>query len=215
MKNYEVTLVAHYAKTVSIHADSPEQAAEKLKTVLFDTDLVRFSDGDFVCGEAEINDPLKLISHDLDALPLVGEAPASPAMGTLYLQLAFESWWTPVVYIIGFIALWFHMNHGFWSMFHTIGWDNNIWIKRLKTIGCWWTTIVVALFVAQAVVFTVLSHKNYYTTDEALQEQYAEYWGKQAETVMTDFQDGIAKAFQACGENRAAILRTAQNNPHL
>ena len=46
MKNYEVTLVAHYAKTVSIHADSPEQAAEKLKTVLFDTDLVKFSDGD-------------------------------------------------------------------------------------------------------------------------------------------------------------------------
>ena len=59
MKNYEVTLVAHYAKTVSIHADSPEQAAEKLKTVLFDTDLVRFSDGDFVCGEAEINAPLE------------------------------------------------------------------------------------------------------------------------------------------------------------
>ena len=59
MKNYEVTLVAHYAKTVSIHADSPKQAAEKLKTVLFDTDLVKFSDGDFVCGEAEINDPLK------------------------------------------------------------------------------------------------------------------------------------------------------------
>ena len=58
MKNYEVTLVAHYAKTVSIHADSPEQAAEKLQTVLFDTDLVRFSDRDFVCGEAEISDPM-------------------------------------------------------------------------------------------------------------------------------------------------------------
>ena len=56
MKNYEVTLVAHYAKTVSIHADSPEQAAEKLKTVLFDTDLVKFSQEDFVCGEADIKD---------------------------------------------------------------------------------------------------------------------------------------------------------------
>ena len=56
MKNYEVTLVAHYAKTVSIYADSPEQAAEKLKIVLFDTDLVRLSDGDFVCGEADIKD---------------------------------------------------------------------------------------------------------------------------------------------------------------
>mgnify|MGYP001081648114 CR=1 FL=1 len=59
MKNYEVTLVAHYAKTVSIHADSPEQAVEKLKIILFDTDLVRFSDGDFICGEAEINDTME------------------------------------------------------------------------------------------------------------------------------------------------------------
>ena len=130
----------------------------------------------------------ELISHDLDALPLVGEAPASPAMGTLYLQLAFESWWTPVVYIIGFIALWFHMNHGFWSMFHTIGWDNNIWINRLKTIGCWWTSIVVLLFIAQAILFTVQAHNKFFLTDEALQEQYAEYWRNQAEGLIEEFQ---------------------------
>ena len=59
MKKYEVTLTAHYGKTVSVYADSPEEAREKLKTVLFDTDLVKFSDGDFVCGEAEINAPLE------------------------------------------------------------------------------------------------------------------------------------------------------------
>ena len=67
MKNYEVTLVAHYAKTISIYADSPEQAAEKLKTVLFDTDLVRFSDEDFVCGEAEINDPMEDAGEESEA----------------------------------------------------------------------------------------------------------------------------------------------------
>ena len=56
MKQYEVTLTGHFEKTVSIYADSPEQVAEKLKIILFDTDLVRFSDGDFVCGEADIKD---------------------------------------------------------------------------------------------------------------------------------------------------------------
>ena len=66
MKNYEVTLVAHYAKTVSIHADSPEQAAEKLKTVLFDTDLVKFSQEDFVCGEADIEDADKTEAEGAD-----------------------------------------------------------------------------------------------------------------------------------------------------
>lgn len=56
MKHYDVTLTAHYEKTISIYADSPEQAQEKLKTVLFDTDLVEFSDEDFVCGDAEISE---------------------------------------------------------------------------------------------------------------------------------------------------------------
>ena len=59
MKKYDVTLTAHYEKTISVYADSPEEAREKLKTVLFDTDLVSFSDEDFVCGEADITDPLK------------------------------------------------------------------------------------------------------------------------------------------------------------
>lgn len=54
MKQYEVTLTGHYEKTISVYADSPEQAAEKLKIILFDTDLIDFSDKDFVCGEADI-----------------------------------------------------------------------------------------------------------------------------------------------------------------
>ena len=130
----------------------------------------------------------ELLSHDLDVLPMVGDAPASPALGTLYLQLAFEQWWTPVVYIIGFVALWFHMNHGFWSMFHTVGWDNNIWLNRLKSISCWWTSIVVALFIAQAVVFTVQAHNKFFVTDQALQEQYAEFWSDKAEALINEFQ---------------------------
>lgn len=56
MKQYDVTLTGHFEKTVSIYADSPEQAAEKLKIILFDTDLIQFSDKDFVCGKADIKD---------------------------------------------------------------------------------------------------------------------------------------------------------------
>jgi len=98
----------------------------------------------------------------------------APQFGTLFIQAAFSEVWTPIVYIIGFIALWFHLNHGFWSMFHSVGWDNNIWINRLKSIGCWWTSIVVALFVVQAIVFTVQARNGYYLNDTKLQEQYAE-----------------------------------------
>ncbi len=40
-------------------------------------------------------------------------------------------------------------------MFQTAGWDNDTWLPRLKSISFWWTSIVVGLFIIQAVVFTV------------------------------------------------------------
>lgn len=95
-----------------------------------------------------------------------------PAAGTLFLQKAFELPWTLIVYGIGFLALWFHLNHGFWSMFQSIGWNNTNWMPRLKKIGLWWTTIVVALFFAEGIVFTVRAHEKFYLTDETLREQY-------------------------------------------
>lgn len=54
MKKFDVTLTAHYEKTLSVYAESPEQAKEKIEIVLFDTDLVDFTDDDFICGEADI-----------------------------------------------------------------------------------------------------------------------------------------------------------------
>ena len=59
MKKYAITLTGHYEKTISVYADTPEQAAEKVKIILFDTDLVSFSEEDFVCGEAKIEDANK------------------------------------------------------------------------------------------------------------------------------------------------------------
>lgn len=101
-----------------------------------------------------------------------GEEMLPPAAGTLFLQTAFELPWTLVVYGIGFIALWFHLNHGFWSMFQSIGWNNTNWMPRLKKIGLWWTTIVVLLFFAEGIVFTIKAHEKFYLTDETLREQY-------------------------------------------
>lgn len=48
MKKYDVTLTAHYQKTVSVYAESHERAKEKTKIILFDTDLINFTDDDFL-----------------------------------------------------------------------------------------------------------------------------------------------------------------------
>lgn len=56
MKKYDVTLTAHYQKTISVCAESAEQAKAKTEIILFDTDLINFTDDDFVCGEADITE---------------------------------------------------------------------------------------------------------------------------------------------------------------
>lgn len=150
----------------------------------------------------------ELISHDPASWSAVGGAPAAPEFGTLYLQLAFQNIWTPIVYIIGFVALWFHMNHGIWSMLQTYGWNNKIWMGRLRHLSMWWSSIVVALFILQAVVFTVRAQHNYYTTDQALQEQYGEFWAERAEALNESFTDSFAKAIKAApeGSDRNQVL---------
>ena len=95
-----------------------------------------------------------------------------PAAGTLFLQEAFQTNWTWIVYIIGFIALWFHLNHGIWSMFQSVGWDNTVWIARLKKLAICWSSVVCLLFIAQAIVFTAKAHEGYFKNDPVLREQY-------------------------------------------
>ncbi len=130
-------------------------------------------------------------------------APVPPAAGTLFIQIAFSNIWTLVVYLIGFVALWFHMTHGFWSMFQSIGWDNTAWIPRLKCIANWWTTIVIGLFALQAVVFYVQAQDNFYINDKALEEQYIEQFMKHAQEE--------ARQMDPAGEEIQQLQATFEN----
>ena len=64
-------------------------------------------------------------------------------------------WVVLVIYLIGFGALWFHMTHGFWSAFQSLGTNNDTWMPRLKAASCAWATIVCLLFAVEAIVFTL------------------------------------------------------------
>lgn len=56
MKKYDVTLTAHYEKTISVCAESAEQAKAKTEIILFDTDLINFTDDNFIYGEAKVTE---------------------------------------------------------------------------------------------------------------------------------------------------------------
>jgi succinate dehydrogenase / fumarate reductase cytochrome b subunit len=40
-----------------------------------------------------------------------------------------------ILYVVGSVALAFHLSHGFWSSFQTVGWNNTKWMSRLKVIS--------------------------------------------------------------------------------
>ena len=82
---------------------------------------------------------------------LMGEAHLS---GYEALKATFSHVWVLPIYLIWFAALWFHISHGFWSAFQTLGTANDNWIPRWQCISKWWASIVFILFAVEACYFT-------------------------------------------------------------
>lgn len=80
-----------------------------------------------------------------------------PTDGAAYIIDLFSNPIYCVFYLIWFVAIWFHLTHGFWSAFQTIGWDNQIWLGRLKCIANVVATIVFLGFAVVVVTFYVRS----------------------------------------------------------
>ena len=80
-----------------------------------------------------------------------------PTDGAAYIIDLFSNPIYCVLYLIWFVAIWFHLTHGFWSAFQTIGWDNQSWLGRLKCIANVVATIVFLGFAVVVVTFYVRS----------------------------------------------------------
>ena len=71
------------------------------------------------------------------------------------LDRTFGTWWITALYLVWFVAIWFHLTHGFWSAFQTLGWNNTIWIKRLKVISYIVATLIFAGFATVAIAVCI------------------------------------------------------------
>lgn len=60
-----------------------------------------------------------------------------------------------MVYVLGAILLGFHLTHGFWSAFQTLGLNNKNWINRWKVIGIAYAIIVAVGFSAIPLYFLI------------------------------------------------------------
>ena len=79
----------------------------------------------------------------------------SPSDGYAWIEQTFAQPVFAVLYIIWLCAIWFHINHGFWSAIQTIGWSGKIWLKRWQCIGLCWSTIVVLMFFVVLIKFAI------------------------------------------------------------
>ena len=77
----------------------------------------------------------------------------SPSDGASLIAYTFSQWYYVVLYLVWLAALWFHLTHGVWSMFQTVGWANDTWYPRLKCIANIVATIVFLGFAAVVLVY--------------------------------------------------------------
>ena len=69
--------------------------------------------------------------------------------GAALMMVTFSKWYNVALYIVWFAALWFHLTHGVWSMFQTVGWANDTWYPRLK---CAANVVATLIFLGFALV---------------------------------------------------------------
>ena len=93
----------------------------------------------------------ELIGHHEVAL---GSAMVSPQDGAAFINYYFQgNAVITVLYLIWYVALWFHLTHGFWSAIQTIGWNKTIWMNRWECISKIVATVICGLFAIITIIF--------------------------------------------------------------
>jgi succinate dehydrogenase / fumarate reductase cytochrome b subunit len=77
----------------------------------------------------------------------------SPADGFAYMVDTFSNPVFSILYLVWFVALWFHLAHGFWSAMQTLGISGKIWQKRWNCIGLIYVTLLMLGFAVVVLAF--------------------------------------------------------------
>jgi succinate dehydrogenase / fumarate reductase, cytochrome b subunit len=75
---------------------------------------------------------------------------------TLVSSLFITYWWYDLIYVVGALILGFHLSHGFWAAFQTLGWNNKVWINRLETVAYIYAIVIAAGFAIIPLYFLIL-----------------------------------------------------------
>ena len=80
--------------------------------------------------------------------------------GAALMMVTFSKWYNVALYLVWFVALWFHLTHGVWSMFQSVGAANDKWYPRLKLGSNIVATLILLGFAAVAIFCFVQTQTN-------------------------------------------------------
>ncbi|MCC8197375.1 MAG: succinate dehydrogenase cytochrome b subunit [Tannerellaceae bacterium] len=69
------------------------------------------------------------------------------------VKTLFSNGWYVAMYMVWILALYFHISHGFWSMFQSMGMTNSKWIPRLQVISKIYSHIIMIGFMLIPIYF--------------------------------------------------------------
>lgn len=79
-----------------------------------------------------------------------------PVNGMEQIRYVFSNNLYSILYLIWFAVIWLHLSHGLWSMFQSMGWNNDQWKRRGQIIAYIVATIIILLFVSVVVYYWLI-----------------------------------------------------------
>lgn len=69
------------------------------------------------------------------------------------MEVIFSQWYNVVIYILGCISLAYHLLHGFWSSFQTLGLTTPKYVGIIRCIGTAFSIIIPAIFILMPLAY--------------------------------------------------------------
>ena len=79
-----------------------------------------------------------------------------PANGAAYIDYYFKGhFFTTLLYLVWYAALWQHLTHGVWSAMQTLGMNNEHWLRRWQRISMVAASVICGAFALITLIFFV------------------------------------------------------------
>ncbi len=97
------------------------------------------------------------LSHFWSKMQLQEWMGNEPIKGSMIVAQTFSNPINVVLYIVWILALAFHLTHGFWSAFQSLGLNNTKWNLRIKIVSHSYVTLILIGFMTPVIYFFIHS----------------------------------------------------------